>query len=196
VAIPHLVESAFRAWPGAHLCPGVLWLGYSPDRTLVCYAVFRQLRDQLEAIAGGLDGMPAISFVDDSYSEYQLFERTWPPADPGPRVPIGVTLGMNRNGVLSGKPVPRIYVGVRVETSYPGNADLHGALLAALAGNALCEERPMSTWPCWRWIPMPSEHWWEDRDAFEQTLATALVDAWNGSAPVIREVLQRMTTPT
>jgi hypothetical protein len=169
------------------------WARLNTDAASAIYGVFAQLGDQLEAAISGLSGAPVIHFVDDSFPEYQLFEPAWPLAEPGKRVPIGVTLGMNRNGVISGKPVPRIYAGVRVETSDPGNADLYQALLTALAGNLLCEERAMSSWPCWRWLTMPSERWWEDRQAFEQTLMTALVNAWNESAPAIRQVLQRMS---
>ena len=77
---------------------------------------------------------------------------------------------MHRGELLSGPSVPKIYVGIRTERSLPGSKDLHTALRAA------CGEQNFyatSYWPSLRYVPSPTDRWWEDRQAFEQTLVGA-----------------------
>jgi len=166
------------------------WARLKTEAVDAVYAVFQQLGEKLEAAVSGLDGAPLLMpFLESSYPAYALIESSWPPAEPDRRVPVGVTLEMHRGELLSGPSVPKIYLGIRTERSLPGSKDLHTALRAA------CGEQNFyatSYWPSLRYVPSPTDRWWEDRQAFEQTLVGGLVKAWDDLAPLVRTALKAL----
>ncbi len=155
------------------------------------YAVFQQLHEKLDGVASGLPGRPLLApFLDGPWPAYALVDRRWPSAEPDHRVPVGVTLEMDRKGLFLGPTVPNVFVGIRLEKSLAQYSDLHAALLRSAEGQSVYDNRPTPWWPCWRNVPQATVRWWEDRQAFEQTLVDALARAWHDLAPVVEQELR------
>jgi hypothetical protein len=62
-------------------------------------------------------------------------------------------------------------------------------MVTASAEQVLYDNKPTPWWPCWRYVRLPRERWWEDRQEFEGALIDAIVNAWDDLASLVAQAM-------